>query len=114
MTSTSIFVISTLLAVLVAAFPIEGGFQERIHREMQAAGISQATIDGIQKIADNYKEDFAEVKSNPEVAKAAFEKMRLDVDTYIKTAPAADQAAWKTFAQNLKAELEAHRPTVPS
>ncbi|CAD6191661.1 unnamed protein product [Caenorhabditis auriculariae] len=102
------FVLIAVIAACVAAAPNKEDMKARFHAEMKEAGLSEPTIAEICKISEKHQDAFKAAKGNKEEAKAAFHALKTDIDTYIVTASAADQAAWKIFEDKKKAEFKSH------
>ncbi|EFP05360.1 hypothetical protein GCK72_018037 [Caenorhabditis remanei] len=102
-----LFVAVALIAVVCAhpAIPTE----DQMKAELVAAGISDAASAGIAKIAESYKSQFEPVKGDHEAAKAVFDKLKTETDTYIATQSEADQTAYKAFVEKKKDEFKAHK-----
>ncbi|KAF1751481.1 hypothetical protein GCK72_018035 [Caenorhabditis remanei] len=84
---------------------------EEAKAEMIAAGISETAAAGIITIAEKYKSQFEQAKSDHEAGKSAFQAFHSEVETYIQTQSAADQAAYKAFVEKKKAQHQGRHST---
>ncbi|CAD6199827.1 unnamed protein product [Caenorhabditis auriculariae] len=106
MASSSILVL--LVAVCVAVLADQPNFKEMAEKGLKESGVSESTIEGLEKISEKHEEALKAAKGNPEAGKVAIEALKADVDAYIATVSAEDQAAFKTFQEKVKAHIAEH------
>ncbi|KAF1751485.1 hypothetical protein GCK72_018039 [Caenorhabditis remanei] len=106
-----LFVAVALLAIAVYAAPPAPPTADEVKAQLVAAGISDKAAQGIVDVAEKYKTQLEEAKGNPENAKKAFEAIKSDTETYIKTQSEADQKAYEAFVEQKKKEFEGHHTT---
>ncbi|CAD6199828.1 unnamed protein product [Caenorhabditis auriculariae] len=75
---------------------------EVFNKAMRDAGISEPTIAELTKIGQQHAGALNSAQGNAEATKAAFEALNADIQKYIVTTSAEDQAAWKQYEQKLK------------
>ncbi|CAB3397818.1 unnamed protein product [Caenorhabditis bovis] len=100
-------ILLTFMVFTINAHPVPPTADEA-KQELINAGVSAETADGIVSIAEKYKDQFEQGKSDREVAKAAFESFHNEVQEFIKTQPQSDQDAYNAFVEKRKAEHMQH------
>ncbi|CAL2045542.1 unnamed protein product [Caenorhabditis brenneri] len=84
---------------------------EEAKAEITGAGVSEAAAAGIVSIADKYKSQFGQGKTDREAGKAAFQAFHSEVEKYMETQSAADQSAYKAFIEKKKTQHQGRHST---
>ncbi|CAO4380237.1 unnamed protein product [Caenorhabditis nigoni] len=105
------FIAVALLAVAVYAAPPAPPTAEEVKKQLTDAGLSAGAADGVVAVAEKFKDQLEAAKGDKDAAMKLFEQIKTETDAYIKTQSAADQAAYQTFVEQKKKEMEAHHST---
>uniref|UniRef100_A0A1I7T9M0 DUF148 domain-containing protein n=1 Tax=Caenorhabditis tropicalis TaxID=1561998 RepID=A0A1I7T9M0_9PELO len=103
-----------LIAVACIAVIVYAGHMptaEEAKAELISAGVSETAADGILSLAEKYKSQFEQGKTDREAAKAAFHEFHSEVDKYMETQSSTDQAAYKEFVEKKKTQHHGHHST---
>ncbi|CAP36375.2 Protein CBG19068 [Caenorhabditis briggsae] len=84
---------------------------EEVKKQLTDAGLSAGAADGVVAVAEKFKDQLEAAKGDKDAAMKLFEQIKTETDAYIKTQSAADQAAYQTFVEQKKKEMEAHHST---
>ncbi|UMM37136.1 hypothetical protein L5515_009001 [Caenorhabditis briggsae] len=88
------YIIFCALAISTFAAPLA---EEEASAELRAAGMTQASIDGLDALTKRFFSEFPLVKSDKEATNNYIAKYRTDAENYIKLMPANDQTICNNY-----------------
>ncbi|CAP25312.1 Protein CBG04649 [Caenorhabditis briggsae] len=71
--------------------------EEEANAELRAAGMTQASIDGLDALAKRFSSEFPLVKSDKEATDSYISKYRTDAEKFIKSMPENDQTIYNNY-----------------
>ncbi|PIC28792.1 hypothetical protein B9Z55_020598 [Caenorhabditis nigoni] len=85
-----------LCSLVISAFAAPTT-EEEVHAELKAAGMTQASIDGLAALRQRFATGYPLVQSNTEAADKFIAEFRSDTEKYIKSMPENDQTVYNNY-----------------
>uniref|UniRef100_A0A1I7UW26 Secreted RxLR effector peptide protein n=1 Tax=Caenorhabditis tropicalis TaxID=1561998 RepID=A0A1I7UW26_9PELO len=90
-------IIFAILSVSVLSAPSDYPTEEQSRKELESAGMTQSSIDGLAALTHRFATGYPMVQSNKEASEKFIADYTTDATNFIKAMPAGDQTIYNNY-----------------